>query len=173
MKRIILIAGPNGAGKTTFAMEYLPNEAKCPRFVNADLIAAGLSPFDPDAAALLAARLMIEEIRRLVAAGESFAIETTLSGRSYARQIPEWRGMGYRVELIYLRLRTERQAVERVKARVAQGGHNLPVTVIRRRFRQGWRNFNSVYKRIVDSWKLFDNSGAEVKLIDEGANDGE
>src|SRR5207237_780428 len=94
-RRIIIIAGPNGAGKTTFARQFLPNEAGCPNFVNADLIAAGLSPFDPDAAAVQAGRLMLAEIRRYLQAGESFAFETTLSGKSYARQIPQWREAGY------------------------------------------------------------------------------
>lgn len=168
MKRILMIAGPNGAGKTTFAMEYLPNEAQCPRFVNADLIAAGLSPFDPDAAALQAGRLMIDEIRRLVAAGESFALETTLSGRAYARQIPEWQRAGYRVELYYLRLRSVRLAVSRVKMRVSEGGHHIPADVIRRRFRQGWQYFNEVYQPLVDYWELYENSGPQPVLLGTG-----
>src|SRR5262245_12827270 len=112
-----MIAGPNGAGKTTFAREFLPNEADCPKFVNADMIAAGLSPFDPEAAAIQAGRLMIAEIRRHLQAGASFAFETTLSGPGYARQIPHWRAMGYRIELIFLKLRSMRLAVARVKAR--------------------------------------------------------
>src|SRR6266550_4343194 len=98
-QKIIIIAGPNGAGKTTFAREFLPNEADCPNFVNADMIAAGLSPFDPDAAAIQAGRLMLTEMQRHLKAGVSFAFETTLSGQSYARQIPQWRSMGYRVDL--------------------------------------------------------------------------
>lgn len=102
--RILIIAGPNGAGKTTFAREYLPHEGDCPDFINADLIAAGLSPFAPNRAALQAGRLMLAEIQRRVDSCESFAFETTLSGRSYARQIPVWRQLGYRVEIIFLRL---------------------------------------------------------------------
>lgn len=95
-KKIIIIAGPNGAGKTTFAQEYLPKEANCPVFVNADLIAAGISPFLPEKAAFHAGRLMLEEINRHVSNGDSFAFETTLSGRTYAQMIPEWRKMGIR-----------------------------------------------------------------------------
>src|SRR5947209_16674317 len=103
-KRILIIAGPNGAGKSTFAREFLPNEAECPVFVNADLIAAGLSPFDPGKAAIRAGRLMWEEIQRHAAAGISFAFETTLSGLTYARWIARWQGAGYRVKLIFLSL---------------------------------------------------------------------
>ena len=103
-RKILIIAGPNGAGKTTFAQAFLPNEANCPIFVNADLIAAGLSPFQPDRAAFRAGRVMLEEIHAHVRRGESFAFETTLSGKIYARRIPEWRRMGYRVSLIFMRL---------------------------------------------------------------------
>src|ERR1044071_2901293 len=103
-QRIIIIAGPNGAGKTTFAREYLLKEAHCPDFINVDLIAAGLSPFDPDRAAIQAGRLMLSEIQRRVRKRESFAFETTLSGHVYARMIPEWRTSGYRVTLIFLAL---------------------------------------------------------------------
>src|SRR5438128_12450819 len=98
-KRIFIIAGPNGAGKTTFALEFLPHEADCPDFMNVDLIAAGLSPFDPDRAAIRAGRLMLTEIRRRTRQGSSFAFETTLSGRGYAKMIPDWRAAGYHVKL--------------------------------------------------------------------------
>src|SRR6185436_6664622 len=103
-RRIIIIAGPNGAGKTTFAREYLLKEANCPDFINVDLIAAGLSPFDPDRAAIQAGRVMLSEIDRRVRKGDSFAFETTLSGRVYARLIPQWRIGGYHVKLIFLSL---------------------------------------------------------------------
>jgi len=102
--RILIIAGPNGAGKTTFAEEFLPNEAGCPIFVNADLIAAGLAPFDPDRAAIKAGRLMLAEIYEHIRRHESFAFETTLSGRLYARNIPAWRMAGFTVKLFFLRL---------------------------------------------------------------------
>src|SRR5215211_9198930 len=100
-RQIIIIAGPNGAGKTTFAREYLLKEAHCPDFLNMDLIAAGLSPFNPDRAAIQAGRVMLSEIQRRVRKGESFAFETTLSGHGYARMIPEWRRLDYKVKLIF------------------------------------------------------------------------
>src|SRR5262249_50796850 len=144
MRRIIIIAGPNGAGKTTFAREFLPNDANCPNFINADLIAAGLSPFNPESSAVQAGRLMLAEMRRYRERGEGFAFKTTLAGKNSARQIPNWRAAGYRVELIFLKLRSARLAVTRVRDRVAQGGHHVPSSVIRRRFRLGWSNFNSI-----------------------------
>ncbi len=121
-KDIIIIAGPNGAGKTTFAREFLPQEADCPTFINADLIALGLSPFRPEAAAVRAGRIMLEMIADCVRRGESFAIETTLSGRGYARMIPVWQQKGYRVTIFFLELPSAELAVERVADRVAQGG---------------------------------------------------
>jgi len=124
-QRIIIIAGPNGAGKTTFAREYLLNEAHCPDFINVDLIAAGLSPFGPERAAIQAGRIMLSEIQRRVRKRESFAFETTLSGHVYARMIPEWRASGYRVRLIFLSLPDADMAISRVAMRVAQGGHNV------------------------------------------------
>src|SRR6476661_3330562 len=117
-RRIIILAGPNGAGKTTLAREYLLKEAHCPDFVNVDLIAAGLSPFDPDRAAIRAGRIMLSEIERRVRKGESFAFETTLSGHAYARVIPAWRNAGYRVKLIFLSLPNPELAIARVAARV-------------------------------------------------------
>jgi predicted ABC-type ATPase len=169
-RKIIVIAGPNGAGKTTFAREFLPNEAGCPEFVNVDLIAAGLSPFAPDRAALRAGRLMVEEIRRRVRAGRSFAFETTLSGVRYARLISRWRALGYRVKLIYLSLSSADLAVARVGARVSQGGHDVPEEVIRRRFDSGLRNFEQVYKPLVDRWAAYDNTGPVPRLTAEGGN---
>ncbi|HKP81062.1 MAG TPA: AAA family ATPase [Pyrinomonadaceae bacterium] len=124
-RRIIIVAGPNGAGKTTFAREYLIKEAHCPDFVNVDLIAAGLSPFDPSRAAIQAGRIMLAEIQRRIRKGESFAFETTLSGHMYARLIPEWRSADYEVRLIFLSLPNPDMAVARVAARVAQGGHHV------------------------------------------------
>jgi predicted ABC-type ATPase len=164
-KKIVIIAGPNGAGKTTFAREFLPHEADCPDFINVDLIAAGLSPFDPDRAALRAGRLVLQEIERHVRAGESFAFETTLAGRNYARLIPRWRAAGYHVKLILLSLPTAGIAVARVAARVAQGGHNIPEEVIRRRFDAGLRNFEHLYRKLVDTWALYDNSESVPRLI--------
>lgn len=168
--RIVVIAGPNGAGKTTFAGEFLPNEAGCPIFVNADLIAAGLSPFAPELAAIKAGRLMLEAIGEHVARRESFAFETTLAGRTYGRMIPDWRQRGYVVKLIFLALPDAEMAIARVAARVAQGGHNVPEAVIRRRFDAGLRNFHRSYKRLVNFWQLFDNSVNPPGLLDEGSN---
>lgn len=167
-KKIIIIAGPNGAGKTTFAREYLPNEAACPVFVNADLIAAGLAPFAPEAAAIKAARIMIKEIREHVEAGRSFAFETTLSGKTYATMIPIWRTLGYHITLFFLALPDAEIAIARVAARVAAGGHNIPETTIRRRFKSGLNNFTQTYKGLVDSWALYDNSHGSPVLIEWG-----
>ena len=167
-KRIVIIAGPNGAGKTTFAREFLPNEAGCPVFVNADLIAEGLSPFEPTVAAIRAGRVMVDEIRRHVRQGESFAFEATLAGRRYARMIPAWRRIGYRVKLIFLWLPNAEIALARVAVRVAQGGHAVPENVVRRRFEAGWRNFQAIYRPIVDCWALYNNAGEKPVLIDKG-----
>lgn len=165
-KKILIIAGPNGAGKTTFAQEFLPNEANCPVFVNADLIAVGLSPFQPEAAAIRAGRIMLEQIQEYSRRGVSFAFETTLSGRGYGQWIPRWRQLGYEVKLFFLRLPSPEMAIARVAARVAQGGHGVPEVVIRRRFFAGQRNFALIYKPLVDSWILYENSG-EIPLIIE------
>lgn len=167
-RKIVIIAGPNGAGKTTFAREFLPNEADCPDFINADLIAAGLSPFQPETAALRAGRLMLEEIHNRIKAKRSFAFETTLSGRTYARAITGWQQDGYRVKLIFLRLSGVDVAIARVAARVAQGGHAVPEEVIRRRFETGWLNFEHLYKPLVDSWMLYDNSAEAPRLLEKG-----
>lgn len=169
-RKIVIIGGPNGAGKTTFAREFLPNEAGCPVFVNADLIAAGLSPFQPEAAAFHAGRLMLEEIARHAADGHSFAFETTLSGRTYARMIPAWRTSGYTVKLIFLSLGTPEEAMARVAMRVAQGGHDVPSDTIRRRFASGLCNFLDVYRQRVDYWQWFDNGGDMPLLLGEGGN---
>ena len=169
-RQIIIIAGPNGAGKTTFAREYLLKEAHCPDFINVDLIAAGLSPFDPDRAAIRAGRLMIAEIERRVRKGESFAFETTLSGHGYARMIPRWRRAGYQVRLIFLSLPNPEIAIARVAMRVAQGGHNVASAVVRRRFDSGLRNFQHVYMKLVDKWEWYDNSGSVPKLLSQGRN---
>ena len=164
--RVIIIAGPNGAGKTTFAREFLPNEADCPVFVNADLIAAGLAPFAPESAAIQAGRLMLQELDRHFTLRTSFAFETTLSGRGYLRLIREWQAAGYRVKLIFLELASEEEAIARVAQRVRQGGHNIPESVIRRRFVAGLNNFEHLFAPSVDAWALYDNSGSEPLLLD-------
>lgn len=166
-KRILIIAGPNGAGKTTFATEFLPNEADCPIFVNADLIAAGLSPFRPDLAAIRAGRLMLNQIHEHARKGDSFSFETTLSGRGYSRLIPVWQEHGYQVKLFFLRLPTPELAIARVQQRVSEGGHNVPDTIVRRRFHSGLRNFESIYRDMVDEWAMYDNSGDTPILVSE------
>lgn len=164
--KVIILAGPNGAGKTTFAREFLPNEAGCPTFINADLIAAGLAPFAPQTAAVQAGRVMLGELARHFAARQSFAFETTLSGRAYLRHIAEWRAAGYWVELIFLKLNTVEEAVARVAQRVKQGGHAIPEPVIRRRFTAGIENFTQHYAPAVDDWVLYDNSADQPVLLD-------
>ncbi len=169
-KKVIIFAGPNGAGKTTFAREFLPAEAGLPVFVNADLIAAGFSPFDPGAAAFRAGRMMLEEIDRHAAAGRSFAFETTLSGHTYLRRIDAWREAGFTVVLIFLSLESVDDAISRVAMRARQGGHDVPPDVIRRRFASGMRNFLDVYRDRVDHWQWFDSSDWEPRLLEEGSD---
>ena len=169
-KKIIIIAGPNGAGKTTFARMFLPQEAQCPRFINADLIAAGISPFAPEAAALRAGRLMLEEMDACAKRGDSFAIETTLSGLGYLARIRQWRAQAYHVSLFFLSLPNVEIAITRVAERVLQGGHFIPEAVIRRRFATGLHNFEAYYKQVVDAWTQFDNSGVVPILLDRGIN---
>jgi predicted ABC-type ATPase len=167
-KRILILAGPNGAGKTTFAREFLVRDGRRPAFVNADLIAAGLSPFDPARVALRSGRLMLELIAEHVARGESFAFETTLAGRNFARAIERWRSVGYHVSLIFLSLSSADVAVQRVAQRVRQGGHAVPEADVRRRFDRGREHFETLYKPLVDAWMLYDNSGEVPLLIDSG-----
>lgn len=164
--KVIVIAGPNGAGKTTFAREFLPVDAACPVFVNADLIAAGLAPFAPESAAVQAGRLMLQELDRHFAARVSFAFETTLAGRGYVRHIRTWQAAGYRVKLIFLQLDSPEEAIARVAQRVRQGGHDIQEDTIRRRFAAGRTNFERLYAPLVDAWALYDNGGSEPVLID-------
>lgn len=169
-KKVVIIAGPNGAGKTTFAREFLPAEAGLPLFINADLIAARLSPFDPAAAAIRAGRIMLQEIDAHAAAGRSFGLETTLAGHTYLRRMEAWRSAGYLIELIFLSLPSPEQAIRRVAERVKQGGHDVPTEVIRRRFDAGMRNFQQSYRHRAHDWMLFDNSGRAPRLLEEGHN---
>lgn len=170
-KKIIIIAGPNGAGKTTFARSFLPEEAQCPRFINADLIAAGLSPFAPEAAAIKAGRLMLREIDTCVRSAESFAFETTLSGLSYVSRIKQWQKQGYHVSLFFLCLPDAETAIARVAERVRQGGHHIAEHVIRRRFASGLLNLEQAYKAEVNTWVKFDNVGERPILLEWGENE--
>jgi predicted ABC-type ATPase len=166
--RCLLIAGPNGAGKTTFAREYLPNDARVLKFINADLIAAGLSPLAPQHAAIAAARIMLAEIDRLSAERSDFAFESTLSGRTYARRLEHLRDSGYDIEMIFLRIASPRLALQRISARVRQGGHPVPKADVLRRFVRGWDNFQKVYRPLAHVWSVYDNSDSEPKLIERG-----
>ena len=170
-RRILIIAGPNGAGKTSFAGEFLAQESGVSSFVNADLIAQGLSPIRPPPTAVEAGRLMLREIRRRTERGESFAFETTLAGRGALRRIRDWRARDYEVALFYLRLASVEQAIGRVQRRVRQGGHEVPEAVVRRRFVKGWSNFTNLYRPAVDRWAIYDNSGANPVLVEEGRRD--
>lgn len=169
-RKIIILAGPNGAGKTTFARAFLPNEAKLPRFINADAIAARLAPNAVDTVAIRAGRVMLQEIAASAERGESFAFETTLSGLNYLRHIGRWRAVGYRVSLYFLLLPNAETAIARVAARVRQKGHHVPDDVVRRRFVGGLENFHRHYKLAVDDWGLYDNTDVEPVIIDWGEN---
>ena len=160
---LYIIAGPNGAGKTTFAREFLPQFAGCLEFINADMIAAGLSPFKPENAAFRAGRLVLERIKFLNSRKLDFGFETTLSGRSYIRVLEEIKQSGYQVDLFFLWVRSVDLALARIADRVRRGGHDIPPGTVRRRFDRGLNNFFEIYKPLVDSWFLFDNS-AEIPL---------
>ena len=166
-KQCHIIAGPNGAGKTTFANEFLPIEAECLNFINADLIAQGLSPFQPNKMAIEAGKLMIQHINQCVKKSESFAFETTLSGKGYINKIRDWKTKQYEIIIYYLKIPSVEFAIERVKLRVAQGGHNVPEQDIMRRFERSWINFQQIYKPLADSWIVFDTSGSQSVILDE------
>ena len=168
MSNIYIIAGSNGSGKTTLANTLLPDFLGCSEFVNADLIAAGLSPFNPDSMAIQAGRLMLERIQNLTNEQKDFAFETTLATRSYAPHIKQWIKKGYAVHLIFLWVREVNISIERVKKRVQMGGHFIPENIIRRRYKRGIYNFLNIYQPLVTSWEIYDNSSIEhVKLIAE------
>ncbi len=166
--RCIGIAGPNGAGKTTFAREVLPREAGLTHFVNADLIASGLSPLRPELAALSGARLFLAELDRLARARADFAFETTLSGLVYLRRLERWKAAGYRLEIIFLRLPSPGLALRRIAARVRQGGHNVPRADVLRRFERSWNNFSRYYRPLADRWEVYDNSQRTPRLLEIG-----
>jgi predicted ABC-type ATPase len=160
-----IIAGPNGAGKTTFALRYLPRLAGCRRFINADLIAAGLSPLAPERELAAASRLFLKEIEQAITDAEDFAFETTLSGRGYLRLIERLRADGWRVELVYLALPNAELSALRVAERVAHGGHDIPAADIARRFPRSLRNLLHDYAAQADQTRCFLNSGLEPQLI--------
>lgn len=160
-----IIAGPNGAGKTTFALRYLPEIANCRRFINADSIAAGLSPLVPEKALLTASRLFLREVERCIQKRENFAFETTLSGRSYLKLIRRLQQTGWRVELIYLALPNMEASRRRVAERVIHGGHDIPLRDIERRFPRSLRNLLTDFAGAVDSTQCFMNTGEQPELV--------
>lgn len=165
--RCIVIAGPNGAGKTTFAREFLPKDEGVTHFVNADLIAGGLSPLRPEIAAVTAGRIFLAELDRLAKARADFAFETTLSGQTHLSRLKRWKSSGYRVEVVFLRLASPQIAIRRVAERVKQGGHNVATGDVLRRFERGWNNFCSFYRPLANSWAVYDNSGERPQLIEK------
>ncbi len=162
-----IIAGPNGAGKTTFALEYLPKVAGCTNFINADLIAAGLSPLAPERELFAASRIFLNEIEEHIAQRKDFAFETTLAGRSYLRLIERLRNDGWLVELIYLALPSVEMSKLRVAERVAHGGHNIPQWDIERRFPRSLSNLLNAFSHAVDRCVCFVNDGDNPILVFE------
>ena len=161
MPKLYIIAGCNGAGKTTASYTVLPEMLGCKEFVNADEIAKGLSPFNPESVAIEAGRLMLQRMDDLLSEGEDFAFETTLATRSYVKFVERTQAKGYFVTLLYFWLPTPEQAIERVATRVSEGGHNIPSDVIRRRYANGIRNLTTLYTPICDYWTIYDNSAAD------------
>ncbi len=169
-KNVYIIAGPNGSGKTIFAKKFLPDYAKCPNFVNADLIAQGLSPFSPGTAAMKAGRLVLEQIHNLADKNLDFAFETTLSGKSYVSFLNGLSKKDYSVNIFFLWIPNTELAIDRIKDRVASGGHNVPAVDVKRRFYRGLYNFLHYYKPLADTWLLFNNADAVPKLIAQEKN---
>lgn len=162
---LYIIAGPNGAGKTTFARKFLPDYVKCLEFVNVDLIADGISPFNPERAALRAGRIMLEQIHSLAERGVEFGFETTLSGRTYVKLLQEMKKRRYLIHIFFLWISNVELALERIRLRVRNGGHPIPGDVVRRRFRRSLPNFLFTHRALADSWAIFDNSGDVPQMI--------
>ncbi|MFC1637053.1 zeta toxin family protein [Planctomycetota bacterium] len=169
-RNVYIISGPNGSGKTTFAIKFLPEYASCKHFINADLIASGLSPFSPGTAAITAGKLVLEQIHQFANRGIDFAFETTLSGKLYVNLFKSLKKKGYKIHLFFLWIPEANLAISRIKSRVAQGGHDVPVQDVLRRFDRSIRNFFTLYQSLADSWMLFDNSGVIPVLIAKGKN---
>lgn len=167
-KNLYIISGCNGAGKTTASYTVLPEVLDCIEFVNADEIAHGLSPFNPESVAIEAGRLMLSRIEELLERDVSFSIETTLATKSYINLVRRAQDRGYRVILLFFWLKSPELAIERVRERVANGGHNIPENVIKRRYVAGINNLFKLFLGEVDSWSMFDNSDNPRKLIASG-----
>lgn len=164
-KNLYIIAGCNGAGKTTASFNILPDALNCSEFVNADEIARGISPFNPDNVALESGRLMLQRIHELMDKGIDFAFETTLSTRSYVNKVKTAQSLGYHVTLLFYWLESPKLAIKRVELRVKEGGHNIPLEVINRRYLKGINNLFNLYLPIVDYSMVFDNSTTTPELI--------
>jgi len=165
---IFVLGGPNGAGKTTSAMYLFPEELFFTNFVNADLIAQGLSPLDPESAALEAGRLMLDRIHRFADQGVSFAFETTLASRSFVPFLRKHAERGFRVHVAYVWLPSPAMSIARVQERARRGGHWVDEETIRRRYERGLRNFVELYAPLADAWTLCDNSGSVLRLVAQG-----
>lgn len=165
MKRLFIISGCNGAGKTTASYTILPEILECEEFVNADEIAKGLSPFNPESAAIQSGRLMLNRINELIDKGEDFAFETTLATKSYRNLVKMAKESEYFVTLLFFWLRTPDLAVKRVETRVIEGGHSIPEEIIRRRYENGLKNFFNIFESLVDEWIFIDNSGEPYEII--------
>ena len=165
---LYIIAGCNGAGKTTASFTVLPEMLNCREFVNADEIAAGISPFNPEGVVIQAGRLMIDRIIQLLKDGETFAFETTLATRSYVKLIQQAKKRGYFVTLLFFSLSSSEQAQRRVAQRVSMGGHNIPSDVIVRRYEAGLQNLFQLYMPVCDYWTLYDNSNCPAVRIASG-----
>lgn len=171
MRKLYIIAGCNGAGKTTASYTVLPEMLGCKEFVNADEIAKGLSPFNPESVAIEAGHLMLQRMDDLLAEGADFAFETTLATRSYVKFIEKAHAKGYYVTLLFFWLPTPEQAIERVATRVREGGHNIPSEVIRRRYANGIRNLTALYTPICDYWTIYNNSSVDgIRKVAWGIN---
>lgn len=166
-KNLYIIAGCNGAGKTTASFTILPEILNCKEFVNADEIAKGLSPFQPEKVSFEAGRIMLKRINELLEINENFAFETTLATKSYKSKVIEAQSKKYNVTLLFFWLQNVELAIERVKTRVTEGGHNIETEVIKRRYRNGIKNLFEIYLSIVDEVMIFDNSGGKPELIAE------
>jgi predicted ABC-type ATPase len=169
--RIVVLAGPNGAGKTTAAPFLFRQALPIDHFVNPDILAEGLSGFAAEAAALDAARIMLERMRKLAAARKSFAFETTLASRSLAPWLRQCRADGYRVDALFLALPSVSMALARVAERVRLGGHDVPQQTIRRRFALGLRNFFRLYMPLFDEWRFYNNATGTPRLVARGRNE--
>lgn len=164
-KNVYIIAGPNGSGKTTFAKTFLPEYAKCHRFINADLIASGLSPFSPEQAAIKSGKLVLGQIKEYSENGVDFGFETTMSGITYLKYFKMLKEKGYKIHIYFLWIPSAQLAIARVRDRVAQGGHNVPLADIKRRFERSIEKFFKQYRLLADQWMLFNNEQAKPKLI--------